>query len=150
MFTFGMQHWNNKVDREDCISLETQFVSYRIDYSRHSIREIEIVCSNGQKYPIDGSTVTSALKNDLYNLTSGENCQLLIHPNSNTILEMKTENHELLSFDEAISKLGNEATGFLFLGIFMYFASLVGLYYVVLHTKEKIKSRPQAKRKGDL
>ena len=58
---------------------------------------------------------------------------LLIHPNGNTIVEFLNDQTVLLNFDETISKLDEESTGFLFLGIFMYFCALVGLYYTVYH-----------------
>ncbi|MBO5868179.1 MAG: hypothetical protein J6Q54_04655, partial [Oscillospiraceae bacterium] len=62
---------------------------------------------------------------------------ILSHPNSNTIVEFSTENGTILTFNETIHKLGEEATGFLFLGLFTYFCSLVGLYYTAFHIIKK-------------
>ena len=66
-------------------------------------------------------------------LSENESITLLIHPNSNTIVEFSSSHGSLIVFNESINDLHGEATGFLFLGIFMYFCALVGLYYVVYH-----------------
>lgn len=136
VFTFGMQYWNKKATRESCTVVNTQFLSY--DEIWHykpivSIVEIAIDCADGNRYFIDGVSINEELQNKLSWLTKNESITLLIHPNSNTIVEFSSENNSLLSFDETINKLDGEASGFLFLGIFMYVCAFVGLYYVVFH-----------------
>ena len=138
IFTFGMQHWNAKVSREECTRVETAFVSYDMIYGRRtSIKEIEIYCSDNERYTIDGVSVNTALREKLVTLSGKEKLTLLIHPNSNTILELSTEHGTLLHFDETVEKLSGEATAFLFLGLFMYFAAGLSLYHIVLHCKQK-------------
>ena len=140
IFTFGMQYWNKEVAKESCKVIETQFVSYQeIHQSKRptEIKEIAIDCSNGERYFIDGVSINTGLKNALHELSAQENIVLLIHPNSNTIVDFSTEDGTILAFGETIHKLEGEATGFLFLGLFMYFSSLVGLYYIVFHLINK-------------
>ena len=136
VFTFGMQYWNAEVTRESCIFVETQFISYdeiRQPKRPVKIKEIAIDCANDERYFIDGVSINTELRNALSALSEQEKIRLLIHPNSNIIVEFSTEDGNILAFNETISKLGGEATGFLFLGFFMYFCSLVGLYYVIWH-----------------
>ena len=140
VFTFGMQHWNAEVTQESCTLVETQFVSYQEIHQPKRplhIKEIAIYCANGEQYNIDGVSINTQLKDALSALSEQENISLLIHPNSNTIVEFSTENGTILTFNETIHKLGGEATGFLFLGLFMYFCSLVGLYYTAFHIIKK-------------
>lgn len=144
IFTFGMQFWNSDVERESCTLIETQFLSYeeiRQPKRVTEIKEIAIDCSNGQRYFIDGVSINSEITTALYKLHKQENIALLIHPNSNTIVELTTESDTLLKFNETIKKLGGEATEFLFLGIFMYFCSLVGLYHTVWNWIKKKGAR---------
>ncbi|MBE6960443.1 MAG: hypothetical protein E7448_06970 [Ruminococcaceae bacterium] len=144
IFTFGMQFWNEKVTRESCTLIETQFVSYkeiRQPKRPMEIKEIAIDCSNGERYFIDGVSINTDLRNALSALSEFEEIVLLLHPNSNTIVEFSNENDYILIFDDTISKLRNEATGFLLLGIFMYFCSLVGLHYTVLNIVRKRKAK---------
>lgn len=136
VFTFGMQYWNENVTRESCTVLKTQFLSY--DEIWHykptvSIVEIAIDCADGNRYFIDGVSINTELRNKLALLSKNESIALLIHPNSNTIVEISSNYGSLLTFDETINKLDGEASGFLFLGVFMYFCAFVGLYYVIFH-----------------
>ena len=142
VFTFGMQYWNSEVTREDCTLIDTQFVSYKeIRQRKHpmKIKEIAVDCVNNERYFIDGVSINSDLRNSLSELSKHQKICILIHPNSNTIVEFSTENGTILTFNETIHKLGGEATGFLFLGLFMYFCSLVGLYYTAFHIIKKRK-----------
>lgn len=144
IFSFGMQYWNEEVIREECSKIETQFLGYeniRQPKQPATIKEIAIDCANGERYYIDGVSIDSELRENMANLVCGENVTLFIHPNSNTVVELSTNSGVILPFSETIDKLGGEATGFLFLGLFMYFCSLVGLYYVVWYGIEKRNRR---------
>lgn len=144
VFTFGMQYWNKKVSRESCMVIETQFLMY--DEIRHrkrsvNINEIAIECADGNRYFIDGVSINEKLRNNLSVLSENESITLLIHPNSNTIVEFSSDQGPILDFDETVNKLYNEACGFIFLGIFMYFCAFVGLYYVIFHIVRRQKQK---------
>ena len=136
IFTFGMQYWNKNIPREECRVVKTQFLSYdEIWHTKPtvSIVEISIDCTDGNRYFIDGVSINEELRNQLSSLSKNDDITLFIHPNSNTIVEFSNDQAVLLKFDETISKLDGESSGFLFLGLFMYFCALVGLYYTVYH-----------------
>lgn len=136
IFTFGMQHWNETVSREDCTMVNTRFLSYDERWAYEPTKrivEIAIDCTDGNRYFIDGVSIDEALQDQLSLLSKNDKITLFIHPNSNTIVEFSSEQAVLLGFDETIGKLEGESTGFLFLGLFMYFCALVGLYYTVYH-----------------
>lgn len=144
VFTFGMQYWNSEVAREDCTLIDTQFVAYkeiRRPKRPMEIQKIAVDCADGERYFVDGVSVNTDLQNTLSKLSRQQGIRLLIHPNSKTIVELSTENGTILTFDETIRKMGGEATGFLFLGLFMYFCSLVGLYYTTFHVIKKRKGQ---------
>ncbi len=144
VFTFGSQYWNKKVSREACTLIDTDFVDYtelRHIANHTKIKEIAIDCSNGERYFIDGVSINDELRTQLSLLSAQENITLLIHPNSNTIVEFSSDNAVLLDFNDTIDKLDGEATGFIFLGLFMYFCALVGLYYTVYHIIRRKKRR---------
>lgn len=142
VFTFGMQYWNDDIPREDCTMINTQFLSYdeiRKQKSPMRIKEIAIDCSDGNRYFIDGVSINEDLINKLSSLTANNNITLLIHPNSNTIVEFSNDQTVLLDFNDTIEKLDGEANGFLLLGVFTYFCALVGVYYIVYHIKHRKK-----------
>lgn len=144
IFSFGVQYWNEELTREECIKIQTQFVGYKESRHRGRIQQIAIDCANGGRYFIDSVSVNSALQEQISKIAPNEDITLFVHPNSDTILEFSTRSDTILTFSETIDQLGGEATGFLFLGLFMYLCSLVGLYYVVWHgvQKRKRKAKP--------
>ncbi|MBQ2797993.1 MAG: hypothetical protein IJF09_01245 [Ruminiclostridium sp.] len=136
VFTFGMQFWNKKVSREECISLKTKITSCDIIHSSGrptDIKEIKVNCSDGKSYLIDGVSVTDKLNKDLSLLQSNTEVSLLIHPDSNVLLEIKTADRTYLRYEETTDNLETEKTGFLLLGIFSYFCGVVGLYYTIIN-----------------
>ena len=144
VFTFGMQYWNAKTIRESCDVVKTKFISYdEIWHAKPTINIVEIAvdCADGNRYFIDGVSINDELRENLSLLSENESITLLIHPNSNTIVEFSSSHGSLLVLDETINDLDGEATGFLFLGLFMYFCALVGLYYIVFHLVRKSKHR---------
>lgn len=144
VFTFGMSHWNEEIPRESCKYIETEFLDY---HERHSlgkpshIKEIMIDCSNGERYFIDGVSINKELRNAVKNLSEGERIRLLIHPNSDTILELSCNEGLVLEFKDTIKKLGQEKNGFGILGVVMYFFAFVGLYHIVAYQFSKKKKR---------
>ena len=142
IFTFGMQHWNQEVTRDNCTIVETQFIDYRITKNRTANREVILNCSDSKRYFIDGVLINSELKNNLSKLKTNDEIILLIHPNSNSVVEFSAGDVTLIKFDEAINKLGNEATEFLVLGMFMYLCALLGLGNIILNIV-KIKKQKQ-------
>lgn len=143
VFTFGMQYWNGKVPRESCAFVETKFLSYEEIRGRRpvEIKEIAVDCANGERYFIDGVCINTDLRDAVSALSKQEPITLLIHPSRSTIVEFSCMSGKLLVFEDTIQRLGSEATGFLYLGIFMYLCSLVGAYYTVSHFIRKRKQK---------
>jgi len=147
VFTFGMQYWNKQVSRDECVAVETRFVGYEEIWGRvisnplrKSLKTIEIDCENGERYTIDGVSITSELKTSISNLTENEPITLLIHPNSDTIVEFTTPTQTILEYTETINRLGGEAIVFLCLGILMYLSAVVGVLNIVRYCILKKKS----------
>ena len=74
-------------------------------------------------------------------MDENDNIEMLIHPNGATIVELLNNDIVLLSFEDSIDKLNKEVSGFLYIGIFMYFCSSIGLVNIVINMVKKIKSK---------
>ena len=138
VFTFGMQHWNAEVPREACMQIETQILDHKVKpVGRTGASElIYIECANGERNDIDSVSSTAELQRALTALPEDEKVTLLVRPNSSAmVVGIYTESETLLDFDEAIEKLGGEAAGFLFLGLFLYLVALIGLYHIICRAK---------------
>ena len=73
----------------------------------------------------------SDLLTDLAALPQGTTLDMLVHPNSDSVLSLRTAEKELLNFDEAMSGLSGERMGFLILGLIMYIGAAMGAYFLL-------------------
>ncbi len=143
IFTFGMRYWHAPVSREDCTQVNTEFVSYRERTRRGSIQLIYIDCANGQRYEIDGACISQPVLDGVGNLQPQEPITLLIHPNSDTILELSDESGTLMAFDDAAQRVAGDTLLFTVLGILMYAAALGGLYTLIRQWKRQCSRKKQ-------
>ncbi len=143
IFTFGMRYWHAPVSREDCTQVNTEFVSFRERTRRGSIQLIYIDCANGQRYELDGACISQPVLEGVENLQPQEPITLLIHPNSDTILEFSGESGTLMAFDDAAQRLARDTMLFTVLGILMYAAALGGLYNLIRQWKRQRSRKTQ-------
>lgn len=126
VFTFGIRYSNAEVTREDARAVEASFLAYKEVRNRHGLQEIIIRFEDCEQLDIDGSCLSNAVVNRVESMKPGTKLQLLIHPNSNKILEMVDDGEIILAFDVAMGKLSSKVTGFTILGIFVYFGAAHG------------------------
>ena len=138
VFTFGMQYWDADIQREDASEISGGFESYRVVYGygrphgSNQINEIKINLVGCEPVSIDGACVTEALIDRIDAIEEGTELQLLVHPNSSTIWELKDGEETILDFEYAKQHIKLENTGFAYLGYFMYFCAVAGLLSLLL------------------
>ena len=142
VFTFGMQYWGADIQREDAIETSGDFESYRIIYGygrlrgSNQINEITINLVGCEPVSIDGACVTEGLIDRLDAIEEGTKLQLLVHPNSGTVWELKDGEETILDFEYSKQHIKLENTIFAYLGGFMYFCALAGLISLVMRIFE--------------
>ena len=145
VFLFGNAYWYANVDREQCEVIHGYFESYderRTLKDPFDVKEIYIYTSDAWKFSITGALCSNSLAREVSELRKGNEFTIVLHPNSDTVLELSTENKVLLSFERSLEILQTENKGFTFLGLFMYLCAGLGLYSVVWRLlKKKKKSR---------
>ena len=127
VFTFGMQYWNAPVTKEESIHATAIYESYATQRERGRVKEIIVRFKDHEQLYIDGACINDMLLNSIDNLVPGIELSMIVHPNSNTILELHADNQVLLEFQNTSEKLTGEATGFMGLGLFCYVLSVCGL-----------------------
>lgn len=126
VFTFGMKFWNAPIEREDTIYVEATFEEIKIWGGRNGTKGGIVRFIDHDQLYIDSSCLSNELINDLKKLHTGSIITLLVHPNSNTILEMKSEGRVLLKFQDSTELLDSTSNLFVILGIFTYFCAALG------------------------
>ena len=135
VFTFGMQYWNAPVTQEEAIHTTAIYESYATQRERGRAKEIIVRFEDHDQLYIDGVSINDDLLNSIDNLAPGIELSMIIHPNSNTIMELHADNQRLLDFQNTAEKLNDEATGFMGLGLFCYVLSACGLINLVFRKK---------------
>lgn len=127
VFTFGMQYWSAPVTKEESIHATAIYESYATQREQGRVKEIIVRFIDHEQLYIDGACINDRLLNSIDSLVPGTELSMIVHPNSNTILELHADNQVLLEFQNTSEKLTGEATGFMGLGLFCYVLSACGL-----------------------
>ena len=139
VFTFGQQYWKAPIEREEAITVESGYSYHTQRLVRPDSHAVSIHCSNGEIYSIDAHCVTYDILDFVHNLERGTTLEMLIHPNSDTILSLTVNGEEILNFDEVQDNLDSTNVGFLCLGLFMYVLAVCGAVRLIVIAVRKIK-----------
>ncbi len=125
---------HRKIERQEAIALIAEFDSAHSVYIKHSTQYMNLQFRDAEEQTVEGCCLGYNLEEELKQLPSGTQMQLLIHPDSGSVLQIVAEEELLLEFDYAQKQLWNEAVAFLLLGLFML-AGGVGLAVAMILKK---------------
>lgn len=143
VFTFGMNYWNQPVTREESEHVNATFSGFR-EQSGHQKRKLRvgnnaIITGSDSPAPIilefvdhehliiDECCINDELLVQLQAIKTGTTLSCIVHPNSNTVLEVVADNMILIDFDDTVALLSSEQRGFYVFGLIMYIGALYGL-----------------------
>ena len=144
-FTFGLGYSHASISREQAIEIKAVYQSCHIS-KRYPTRHSAVLYFSGLKpLSIDVSCLNSSLVNELDKLTAGTTIHLLVHPNSNTILEMDVDGKTLMEFEDSMESITRSRYAFHILGLIFYAALLIaGIQWLIRYRR---KRRNQRKRR---
>ena len=147
IFVFGSQYWGEPIQREDAIEISATYEAYEINpgkIRKHHIKQIEISIADHSSVYIDGACVSEDVKDGIKELPEGAKLNMLVHPNSDTVWELKHGDKTILSFEESQKDIKDENIGFIILGIFMYFCAVIGFGSLLMRG---VKARKKNRRR---
>lgn len=137
VFTFGMSFWNAEIVAGDALRIEATYDSYTVEYQHGKKQQIFVYFQDNEMLTIDSICINDTLEKALSDLPKGAKCILAVHPDSDTILDMKSGNDIILEFDETQEKLQQEKNVFFIIGILMYLSAMAaGISLVIRHRKK--------------
>ncbi|MBR5252647.1 MAG: hypothetical protein IKV39_02080 [Clostridia bacterium] len=139
IFTFGQNYWQSKIELSEAIQIEATYESYDIDHWGQRNKQIFIYSSDYSRLTIDGMCINDELVESLSKLQPQTKIYLTVHPNSGTILDMKTDNGSILNFDEVQRELQVENIGFFIIGVFLYLGAIVSAVFLLKNLFKKLK-----------
>lgn len=131
IFTFGVRYMEVGIERHEALYCEGVFDSF-IDnkkYGRHRSKPIDLIFADGNTFEIDRTCTSQELSDRLALLERGTKLEILLHPNSNLVLELRTEDEVIMSFDEAMQRLSKDQKGFFAIGIICYVFAFVAICF---------------------
>ena len=132
VFTFGMKYWNAPITQNETQQVIATFSSAKETMRRGQIQEIIVRFDDHEQLYIDGVCIDNELCDSVSEIIPGTVIEMIVHPDSNIILEMEAGTTRLLEFHDSVQKLTSEASGFMYLGIFCYIMALIGAGYFIL------------------
>lgn len=139
VFTVLMDYTQGPVPMEEARPVSAVMEDVRGSYGRrnrrNSLRKILIRFEDHEQLGIDHPVADKAMLNRLLSVAPGTTFDMLVHPNSTTILELRIDGEEIVNFDDAVAKLSGENKAFFWMGICLYAAAAFGAYVVILRLK---------------
>lgn len=131
VFTFGTKYWNAPIMQEEAQQVKAIFSSYKETKRRGRVGDIILRFDDHEQLHIDRVCIDNELCDTISEIMPGTILEMMVHPNSNTILEMEIGTMKILEFDDSMQKLSSEASGFMCLGVFCYILALMGAGYFI-------------------
>lgn len=141
VFTVLMDYTQGPVTMEEARPVSAVMEDVRGSYGRrgrrNSLREILIRFEDNDQLGIDHPVANKAMLDKLLSVAPGTTFDMLVHPNSSTILALTIGGEEIVGFDDAVTKLSGENKVFFWMGICLYAAAAFGAYVVILRLKHR-------------
>ena len=131
VFTFGMKYWNAPITQDEAQQVTAVFSSYKETKRHGHTQEIILRFDDHEQLYIDGVCIDNDLCDVISEIMPGTILKMIVHPNSNTVLEMEIGTTKILEFHDSAQKLSSETSGFMYLGIFCYVMALIGAGYFI-------------------
>ena len=140
VFTVLIDYTQEPVTMKEARPVSAVMEDVRGSYTRRyrqgiRLQQILILFEDYEQLSIDSVIATEALLNRLSGYAPGTTFDMLVHPNSATILELRIDGKEIVSFDDAVAKLSGENKAFFWMGVCLYAAAAFGAYVVILRLK---------------
>lgn len=145
VFVFGMQFWHAEIPADLARHEQRIYSTFRISGADSHPKEMIVMFADGSQLDIDRVCIDDAVRGKLESLARNSPVELLIHPNSGTILDMRANGEAIVVFEHAMQKLTRERNGFLILGLLCYACAGAGLITLI---KQSIRKQKAQKRRG--
>ncbi len=137
VFVFGISYWYAPVSRGECIVVNATYKSFD-DYYRGQTHEIQLsFFDNEQQTIIDDIFNTEELVSVLEQTPSNSKASMLLHPNSEIVLELTINGIKLFDFESAMEQLESEQTFFVIFGCLFYLCSIASGIKLITMRKKK-------------
>ena len=127
VFVFLTGYSNAPITKDQAVFAAPHFESYEISYGKYRrVVEVVIRFADHEQASVDGSQANHDFMEKIGQISPGTQVEMLLHPHSDTVLELMHGEECLVSYEYAIREVETERRIGMYVGIFMYLLALVG------------------------
>lgn len=145
VFIFSSWYIDAPIERDEAISLNVTFDSYRVNYYYKSHDEIILEFKDYEELWV-AHPLYEDMENALEALSSGDNLHLLVHPRSMEIWEIGCGGKTLLSFEDTKNTTYIDSIGFTVIAVVAYVIAVFLSASLILRLIAKRKERAEVKK----
>ena len=135
MMILNGQRQYRSLQPNEAVQVTATFKDYSLSRIRQKKEEIELNFIDRDSLKINPVCISNTLKNNLRNLPAGCSVDMLLHPDSYTILSIKADNDDILSFDTTQNQFKRLRTILLVGGILFYICGII--FTIKLNSRRK-------------
>lgn len=139
------QSSNAPIDRSEAVSYSGKFKSYEIHKNYKYINLL-----NGESYNVYPHTTTNEFEEKMKSLEQGEEVYILVNPNNDYVVEVKTATAEILNFETSQKYIDSYDNSYIILGIVICAGGVSFLIYVVIESRNKRKLADEIVQKTEI
>ena len=139
VFVIGEWHWNKVLPRDEFIATTAVFDDYKLYHGGKAGSVSAVKLSFTDHDYIYTAVHTSDLEDALGKLKSGDRLEMLLHPSSGEIWEIKYRDMYVLSLEDTAKAIYSETVGFIVLGIICYLMTAFGAASLIFQHFDSIK-----------
>ena len=143
LFFIFSQNANAPIPRSEAVSYSGEFEEYEV--WRH-YRTIHF--KDGSTYEVYAHTETQAFQNMMKSLEKGTRLYILVNPNNDCVVEIKTDTEELLNFETSQAEIDSYDNGYIAIGIVACIGGVFLIWYVIASSNYKRKETARHTKKA--
>ena len=143
LFFIFSQNVNTSIPRSEAVSYSGEFEEYEVWRNYRTIH-----FKDGSSYEVYAHTETQAFQNMMKSLKKGTKLYILVNPNNDRVVEIKTDTEELLNFETSQKEIDSYDNGYIAIGIFACAGGVLLILYVIGSSNYKRKETARHAKKA--
>ena len=143
LFFIFSQNANAPIPRSEAVSYSGEFEEYEVWRNYRTIH-----FKDGSTYEVYAHTETQDFQNMMKSLEKGTKLYLLVNPNNDCVVEIKTDTEELLNFETSQAEIDSYDNGYIAIGIVACIGGVFLIWYVIASSNYKRKENERHIKKA--
>ena len=142
IFIFS-QSENAPITRSEAVSYSGEFEEYEVWRNYRTIH-----FKDGSTYDVYAHTETQAFQDMMRSIEKGTMLYILVNPNNEYVVEIRTDTEELLNFETSQKEIDAYDNGYIAIGIVACFGGVFLIWYVIASSSYKRKEAARQQKKA--